>query len=354
MFSRTVTPRRAARSEMFAQYRAQRDGEHRGRLCPPLGSERALGRRLESGDQREQRRLAGTVRPDQPGDEPSASSNDAGVRRPGRRRLAGLLTPRRGAAIAPPARGPKQPEKTHQSLRGKGNDRISSMPKTLRSMPGAPGPRGWRTFLVTSPSPCNAAAPQRSEHGAQSTDDRREQRLDGNPGAESDPGIEIERILDVKTASRSRQHGGHRDRLELDGERVDAERRSRIFVLTYRHEVGAETRSADPRSEAKRADDECEHQPEIERAAPGTAYFAADPATDEHAGGAAREAHGIGQDPQDLRESQRDKGKIGSAAAAHRKLKYPITKPTTPPIPTAIGSASHGLKPRRTCRSAMA
>ena len=67
-------------------------------------------------------------------------------------------------------------------------------------------------------------AEQRTEHRADAADDRREQRLDRDPRAVGDAGIDEEEILRIEAAARRRDRGRERHGAELDHGGVDAER----------------------------------------------------------------------------------------------------------------------------------
>ena len=84
-------------------------------------------------------------------------------------------------------------------------------------------------------------AEQRAEHRADAADDRREQRLDRDPRAVGDAGIEEEEILRVEAAARRGDRGRERHRGELDAERRRCRARFRgVLVLAHRDEIGAE------------------------------------------------------------------------------------------------------------------
>src|SRR2546423_7068014 len=66
-------------------------------------------------------------------------------------------------------------------------------------------------------------AEQRAVHRADAADDRREQRLDRDPRAVGDAGVEEQEVLGVEAAARRRDRGRERHRGELDAEHIDAE-----------------------------------------------------------------------------------------------------------------------------------
>src|SRR6185437_9066946 len=59
-------------------------------------------------------------------------------------------------------------------------------------------------------------AKKRPEHGVYAADDRRQQRLDRDPGAVGKPGIDEQKILDVEAAGRRGDRTGYHHRGKLD------------------------------------------------------------------------------------------------------------------------------------------
>ena len=88
-------------------------------------------------------------------------------------------------------------------------------------------------------------AEQRTEHRADAADDRREQRLDRDPGAVGDAGIDEQEILRVEAAGGGGDRAGDHHGGRLDRGGVDAERLRRVLVLAHRDQPGAEARALD-------------------------------------------------------------------------------------------------------------
>ena len=106
---------------------------------------------------------------------------------------------------------------------------------------------------------------QRSEHRAGAADDRRQQRLDRDPGAIGDAGIHEEEILRVEAAG-GRRDGGRDDHgAELDRSHVDAERPGRVFVLAHSDQPGAEARALEASRDRKRRHADKRQDDQIER-----------------------------------------------------------------------------------------
>ena len=108
---------------------------------------------------------------------------------------------------------------------------------------------------------------QRTKYGAKPADDGRHQRLDRYPGAESDGSVYKQVILRIESAGERGQRRRDHDRLEFDGERIDAERAGGRFVLAHRDEIGAETMALDRAREKHRDGDESERDPQIRQPA---------------------------------------------------------------------------------------
>ena len=99
-------------------------------------------------------------------------------------------------------------------------------------------------------------ADQRPEYGADAADDRRQQRLDRDPGAVGDAGIDEQEILHVEAAGGGSDRGGEHHGAELDRGRIDAERHGGILVLAHRDQPGAEARALDqPRNHQRDANE---------------------------------------------------------------------------------------------------
>src|SRR5690348_11819437 len=88
-------------------------------------------------------------------------------------------------------------------------------------------------------------ADQRTEHRADAADDRRQQRLDRDPGAVGQTGIDEEKILDVETAGRRGDRPGYHHCDELDRRRIHTKRRCGVLVLAHRNEPEPEPRALD-------------------------------------------------------------------------------------------------------------
>ena len=73
-------------------------------------------------------------------------------------------------------------------------------PNSARSIPGT---RTANSFVDLAQPMQRKRADKRTEHRAGAADDRRQQRLDGDPGAVGDVGIDEEEILGIEAAGRA-------------------------------------------------------------------------------------------------------------------------------------------------------
>src|SRR6188508_3357270 len=120
-------------------------------------------------------------------------------------------------------------------------------------------------------------AEQRAEYRADAADHGREQRLDRDPGAISDAGVEEEKILRVEAAARR----GHRG--ELDAKHVDAGGSGGVLVLADGYKVCAEAACFEALRNQQRDRDEAEDDPVERRAALELECFGAKVELDERA-----------------------------------------------------------------------
>src|SRR5581483_12292633 len=86
---------------------------------------------------------------------------------------------------------------------------------------------------------------QRAEQSTDPADDWRQQCFDGYPRSVADAGINEKKVLHVEAARGGGDSGGDSHGLQLDLERVDAERYGGILVFPHRHQPGAEARAFD-------------------------------------------------------------------------------------------------------------
>ena len=125
--------------------------------------------------------------------------------------------------------------------------RISRTPNNARSTPGMRPAIVAREFAKEMQ---RQRADQRPEHRAEAADDRPHQRLDRDPGAEADRGVDEQEILRIERAGERGEGGGNDDRLQLDRERIDAERLRGGLVLAHRDQIGAEAAALEDRASA--------------------------------------------------------------------------------------------------------
>ena len=158
-------------------------------------------------------------------------------------------------------------------------------------------------------------AEQRAEHRADAADDRREQRLDRDPRAVGDAGIEEQEVLRVEAAARRRDRGRQRHRGELDAEHVDADRLGGVLVLAHRDEIGAEAAAFEPLHDEQRDRDERQDDPVERRAALELERFPAQVELDQRADARAGDRRDARDDAQHLGEGERDQREVGAAQA---------------------------------------
>src|SRR4029077_9777371 len=107
-------------------------------------------------------------------------------------------------------------------------------------------------------------AEQRAEHRADAAHDGGEQRLDRNPGAIGNAGIEEQEILSVKTAGRRGDRRRYRHGAEFYQRRIHAKRLGGVLVLAQRDQIGAEAAVFDHAHRHERYGDKPENDP-VER-----------------------------------------------------------------------------------------
>ena len=164
-------------------------------------------------------------------------------------------------------------------------------------------------------------ADQRAEHRAEPADDRPHQRLDRNPGAEGDVGVDEQEILRIERAGErgERRREGRSPAASPAG--VDAERLGRILVLAHRNQIGAEAAALDDARQQHRDRRRSRARSRDRAARLWNWKFAGDGSSlISVPRRAAGDRRGIGEDAHHFGEGERDQREIG-AAQPERKLR---------------------------------
>ena len=176
-----------------------------------------------------------------------------------------------------------------------------------RSRPGAPPV----TSLASSPSVLTTSAPSSGPNtvpmppmiGAS-------KRLDRDPRAIGDAGVDEQVILRIEAAGRRGERGGDRHGAELHHGRIDAERLGGILVFTHGDEIRAEAAVFDHADEDQRYADHAQNDPVERRAALELKGLGAQVQLDQRADTGAGDGRDAGDDAQHLGEGERDEREV--------------------------------------------
>ena len=183
-------------------------------------------------------------------------------------------------------------------------------PNSARSIPGTRTANELRRLAQPMK---RKRAGKRTECRAGAADDRRQQRLDGDPGAIGDVGIDEEEILGIEAPGRAGHGAREGNRGELRAQRIDAQGLRGLLVLPDGNEPRAEARALDPPRQCKRQRHERKRDPEERGAAAELEIRRPHVQADQHAGGAARRLGGVRDNSEHFRKSQRHEGEVGAA-----------------------------------------
>src|SRR5579885_2420490 len=155
----------------------------------------------------------------------------------------------------------------------------------------------------------------RPENRADAADDRRQQRLNGNPSTVGNRCVDEQKVLRIEAAGRRGDRGRDDHGSELDSGCIDPEREGGILVLAHRDQPGAEPRMLKLLRNHQRSRDQRENDKVESCTALELERLRAQVELDQNADTGAGDRHHACDDAQNLGEGQRHQRKIGGAQA---------------------------------------